>query len=190
MVKKLKLFLLSCLCLALLSCALEHAMMPDPSPAVGEGLAGIVAHTESAERHVEQAKPHADATGKLHLSAAQDEHAEVLADAAEARAALIATQEHIGALNHQLDEARDAYGKLESRWYVTWGRRIERALWTIGLIWLALGIASVIFGLGNPLTWTWRIGKEITRLVPAMNPFSWIRDWILSQRTAKEVTAS
>lgn len=186
---KIRLFLLSCLCLVLLSCALEHAMMPDPSPAVGEGLAGIVAHTESATRHVEQAKPHADATGKLHLAAAQDEHAEVLADVGEAKAALVATQAHIGQLRVELEASKDAYGTLEGRWYVTWGRRIERALWTIGLLWLALGIAAMVLGLGNPLSWSWRIGKEITRLVPAMNPFSWIRDWILSRRTSKEATA-
>ena len=34
------------------------------------GVAGVVAHTESAQRHVEQAIPHTDDTGKVHLAAA------------------------------------------------------------------------------------------------------------------------
>jgi hypothetical protein len=30
------------------------------------------------------------------------------------------------------------------------------------------------------------MGKEITRLVPLMNPFSWVRDWILSRRASAD----
>jgi hypothetical protein len=147
------------------------------------GVAGVVAHTESAQRHVEQAIPHTDDTGKVHLAAATDEHKEVIADAAETKQALHATTTQITALEGQVVAAQADYTRLESRWYVRWGRRIERALWIIGVSWLVLGAASVLFGLGNPLSLTWRIGKEITRLVPLMNPFSWVRDWILSRRT-------
>lgn len=150
------------------------------------GVAGVVAHTESAQRHVQQAVPHTDDTGKVHLAAATDEHKEVIADAAETKQALDATVTQITALEGQVVAVHADYTKLESRWYVRWGRRIERALWIIGVSWLVLGAASVVFGLGNPLSLTWRIGKEITRLVPLMNPFSWVRDWILTRRTAAD----
>lgn len=150
------------------------------------GVAGVVAHTESAQRHVEQAVPHTDNTGKVYLAAATDEHKEVIADATETKQALDATVTQISALEGQVVAIRGDYTKLESRWYVRWGRWIERVLWIIGISWLVLGAASVLFGLGNPLSLTWRIGKEITRLVPLMNPFSWLRDWILARRTAAD----
>lgn len=150
------------------------------------GVAGVVAHTESAQRHVEQAIPHTDDTGKVHLAAATDEHKEVVADAAETKQALDATAKEITALEGQVVAVKADYTKLESRWYVRWGRWIERALWIIGISWLVLGAASVFFGMGNPLSLTWRIGKEITRLVPLMNPFSWVRDWILARRASAD----
>ena len=149
------------------------------------GVAGITAHTQSAQRHVQQAIPHTDRTGKVHLAAATDEHQEVIADAAETRHALDATATQITALEGQIVAIQGDYTNLESRWYVRWGRRVERALWVIGLSWLAAGALSVLFGLGNPLSLTWRIGKEITRLVPVMNPFSWVRDWILKSKESK-----
>jgi|GEM_PF-2147578 len=158
------------------------APLPDPVSQAAEGLAGIVAHTESAERHVQKAIPHADSNGKVHLAAASDEHAEVLADAAHTYDALKGAQQQVAALADTIADREADYAELEGRWYVRWGRRIERALWFIGITWLLLGAMSVIFGLGNPLSWTWRIGKELTRLLPAMNPFSWIRDWLLKRR--------
>lgn len=150
------------------------------------GVAGVVAHTESAQRHVEQAIPHTDDTGKVHLAAATDEHKEVVADAAETKQALDATAKEITVLEGQVVSVKANYTKLESRWYVRWGRWIERALWIIGISWLVLGAASVVLGMGNPLSLTWRIGKEITRLVPLMNPFSWVRDWILARRVSAD----
>jgi hypothetical protein len=150
------------------------------------GVAGVVAHTESAQRHVEQAIPHTDDTGKVHLAAATDEHKEVVADAAETKQALDATAKEITALEGQVVAVKADYTKLESRWYVRWGRWIERALWIIGISWLICGVASIVLGLGNPLSLTWRMGKEITRLVPLMNVFSWVRDWLLSRRTSAD----
>lgn len=161
------------------------APQPDPVSQASEGVAGIVAHTESAERHVQKAIPHANPTGKVHLAAASEEHTEVLADAAQTHDALNSTRQQVAKLNDTISDGQAAYGKLEGRWYVRWGRWIERLLWIIGISWLVLGAASVVFGLGNPLSWTWRIGKEITRLLPAMNPFSWIRDWLLKRKAAR-----
>ena len=146
------------------------------------GVAGVVAHTESAHRHIEQAVPHTNDTGKVYLAAATDEHKAVMTNAAETKQALDATAGQITALEGQVVAVQADYAKLESRWYVRWGRWIERVLWIIGVSWLICGVASIVLGLGNPLSLTWRMGKEITRLVPLMNVFSWVRDWILSRR--------
>jgi hypothetical protein len=163
-----------------------QAPQPDPVAQASVGVAGIVAHTESAERHVRRAIPHANPTGKVYLTAASDEHAEVLANVAHTYDVLKGAQQQVATLADSITQGQAAYSKLESRWYVRWGRRIERLLWIIGITWLVLGVASVAFGLGNPLSWTWRIGKELTRLLPVMNPFSWIRDWLLARRKAAD----
>lgn len=157
---------------------------PDPIAEAGEGVAGIVAHTESAERHVQRAIPHADTTGKVYLTAASEEHTEVLSDVAETKTALVAAKTQVNTLNTTIADREASYRKLEGRWFVAWGRRLERLFWIVTLSWLTLGVASVVFGLGNPLSWTWRIGKEITRLLPMMNCFSWVRDWLLRRRAA------
>lgn len=153
------------------------------------GVAGVVAHTQSAQRQVDQAIPYTDDTGKMHLAAATDEHAEVLADAAETLQALDATSKEISVMECQMKTEKNRYSLLESEWYVRWGRWLERALWILGLSWLGLGVASIVFGIGNPLSTTFRIGKEITRMVPLMNPFSWVRNWILARRKAAETNA-
>lgn len=151
-------------------------------PTSASGLSSIVAHTESAQRHVIAAVPHADTTGKVYLAAASDEHKDILSDAAEVRVALASAHQQAVHLTAAVAEQKAEYQKLQNRWYVAWGRRIERALWIMGVSWLLLGIASVVLGMGNPLSLTWRIGKEITRLVPLMNPFSWLRDWLIARR--------
>ena len=155
-----------------------------PVTTAAEGVAGIVAHTESAQRDVANAAAYTDRVGKAHLAAAGEEHQAILTNADTVRNALTAAGKQIETLTGKLSGAQADYGKLEAKWYVVWGRRIERVLWVIGIGWLLAGVASVVFGLSNPLSWSWRLGKEITRFVPAMNPFSWIRDWLLSRKAA------
>jgi len=160
--------------LPIAGCATRPATQPISLAA--EGVAGIVAHTESAERDVQNAVPHTDATGKVHLSAASDEHGAILIGATKTRAAL-------DAADKQAKAAAEALSNLEGRWYVRWGRWIEHALWIIGLSWLALGVAAMFLGMGNPLSWTAWLGEELVRLLPMMNPFSWVRAWITAHRT-------
>lgn len=159
-----------------------NAPTPNPISDAGSGVAGVVAHTESAQRHVQNATPHSDSEGKVLLQAASEEHKEVLADAAETKAALVEASRAVTSLEGRLDNEQQRYAHLVGQWYVTWGRRIERALWAIGIGWLVCGVASIVLGMGNPLSLTWRVGKEITRLLPAMNLFSWVRDWILQRQ--------
>lgn len=154
------------------------------------GVAGVVAHTESAERNVQSAKPHADPVGGAQLDSASAEHAAVLDEASKIGAELKAARESIRSLSNDVEEQIDRYKKLEARWFVRWGRWIERALWIIGLSWLGLGIASIVFGLGNPLGWAFRIGKEISRALPFMNVFSWIRDGLVKRRSRSNQIAA
>jgi DNA replication protein DnaC len=104
------------------------APQPDPVAQAAVGVAGIVAHTESAERHVQKAIPHANPTGKVYLNAASDEHTEVLANAAHAYDALQGAQRQVATLNEAIAERRAAYTRLEGRWYVRWGRQVQRRL--------------------------------------------------------------
>ncbi|WP_428937764.1 hypothetical protein [Fontivita pretiosa] len=168
--------------LALAGCRTRLAPIAQPVVAASDGVAGVVAHTESAERHVQRAVPHSDSTGKVYLAAASDEHKEVLLDAEQTKVAIQATQRQITSLNDQINRQELGYQRLESRWYVVWGRRIDRAVWIIGVSWLILGVASVVLGMGSPLGWGAKLGKEIVRLVPAMNVFAWLRDWIKRRR--------
>lgn len=176
-------WLLLCIGVLLVGCATSlFAPKPDPVVSASDGLAGVVAHTESAERHVQNAIPHADATGKVQLSAASDEHKAAMDSAGETKAALLAVQQQADSLRQQVADGQASYQKLDGKWYVTWGRRIEKALWTIGIAWLVLGVGSVVLGLGNPLGWGVKAGKEIVRAIPGMNPFAWVRDWLIGRR--------
>ena len=184
-------FFLNLIVIVSVVCGCAHTVSappPDPVAEASVGVAGVVAHTESAERHVQKAMPHANPTGKVYLTAASEEHTEVLASAAHTQDALTATRQEVGKLNDALADQQATYQKLESRWFVRWGRWIERMLWIIGITWLLLGAASVALGMGNPLSWTWQLGKEITRFLPVMNAFSWIRDWIAARRAGSAAT--
>lgn len=182
--------LLMLLAIMLSGCA-KHGFAPERSVIqASEGVAGIIAHTESAQRHVESAKPHSSSTGKVLLQAATEEHSEVLLSASQVRAALDQAQNRFEIVASQLAEARTTYQVLVSKWYVVWGKRIERGIWYLAVGWLAAGILSVLLGVGSPLKMGVWLGKEIIHLAPAMNVFAWIRNWIEQRRAAKATVAA
>lgn len=80
--------------------------------------------------------------------------------------------------DQRIADGDKAYEQLAGKWYVVWGKWIERILWTLAIGWGVLGILSVVLGMGNPLGWASTASKEIVRLMPAANPFAWIRDGI------------
>lgn len=82
-----------------------------------------------------------------------------------------------------------AHEKLEGRWYVRWGRRIEAFFWLVVFAWFGLGLASVVLGLGNPLGATMALSKEIVRAVPFANLFAWARDWLGRRLAARAARA-
>lgn len=154
--------------LFLLSC--RHASPVSEAMTNAEsGVAAIVAHTDSAEHHVQAAIPESSPTGQVHLQSASDEHSFVLTEADD--------------VSRELKQARADYAAtyddlttLKAKWYVRWGIRIQRWFWIGLLTWGGLGIASVVLGAVSPLGLGFRISKEIVRFLPFMSPFAWIRD--------------
>jgi hypothetical protein len=183
---RLRTILLLTLAIILFGCRTRRAIeLPQADlSSTSDDVASIVAHTQSAENHVQSAIPYADSAGKIYLVAASQEHGLVLGSADQAQSSLRMAEQSVQSLNGSLAQQHTQYAQLESRWYVRWGRRIERALWIIGIGWLITGIAAVILGLGSPLGWGVKLGKELVRLVPMMNLFAWMRDWINARRTA------
>ena len=179
--------------LALPACTQTSPSGGEAQMAIGgaqTGVAGIVAHTESAQRNVEQAVPHADDVGKVSLAAAGQEHKAVLVEASKTSASLTEAGTKVRELDDQLADSQTRYAQLEARWYVRWGRWLTRAFWIVVISWLVLGVGAIALGIGNPLGWASSLGKEIVRLLPAMNVFAWIRDWIAAKRSALSTQAA
>jgi hypothetical protein len=174
------------LAILLFGCRTRRAIDLPPADlsGVSDDVASIVAHTQSAENHVQSAVSYTDSAGKIYLVAASQEHGLVLNSADQAKSSLQSAQRTVQTLNDAIGEQRTRYTLLERRWYVRWGRWFERALWVIGFSWLITGIAAVILGMGNPVGWGVKLGQELVRLVPAMNLFAWVRDWINRRRNA------
>lgn len=88
--------------------------------------------------------------------------------------------QHVTALSNTIAKQRDDYKKLESKWYVTWGRRIERAFWILVFSYFALGLVAIFLPLRLPVAGL-EISKHIIRFVPAMNWASFIRDRLIGR---------
>ena len=153
--------------------------------AVGEavaGVAGIEAHTESATRAVEAAKPHTDEPGKPYLETAQAEHKAILDDTAKVKSDLADAQAKVTKLGEDAANLQKSLDALNARWFVRWGLWIEHILTMIVIGWALLGLVSIILGIGNPIGWPMAISKEIVRLLPFANFFAWLRDGGISIR--------
>lgn len=175
------------LALAFLIGCTSRGPAPDiykPLATAGEDLAAAKAHVEGARRLVEGAKPHADDTGRALLDAANLEHGAATVCAGKAQVDLAEARAAADRMGKALADAGAKLEALSGRWYVVWGKRIELALWAIGVSWLVAGVLSVVLGMGNPLGWGARLGKEIIRILPGMNIFAWIRDYFASKREA------
>lgn len=162
-----------------------------PAQEAADDVGAIESHTDAAENAVKAARQAASqpALVKPILDLASDQHAEVIKHAAGAKteihqAMVEKTQADAAAIkatgerDKVIGEWGDKYAGLEAKWYVRWGRFIERMLWIIGIAWMALGVLSVVCGLGNPLGWAFTLSRELVRLIPAMNLFAWVRDAI------------
>lgn len=87
-------------------------------------------------------------------------------------------QRQLDSANRSYNDLKEQFEKLNAKWFVRWGKWIENAVKILIGSWIALGVLSVIFGMGNPLSWPYAIGREIIRFLPLANPFSWTRDLI------------
>lgn len=141
----------------------DHDKLP-LSNATGEAIARAEVRGASAQSHVKAVIPESSPAGRVHLITADGELTAQHVDLGDARTAL--NKERIERAILQM-----RYDKLETRWYVTWGRRIQ---WVLGIavgIWLIGGITAAIVGV-TPF------GMFLTRLLPASNVFVWLRNRI------------
>lgn len=117
---------------------------------------------DTISKNAQRLKPHADATGQAFAQAIAEDAA-----AAKVPAQTITDGYH----------ARTAeLGKLKNDPWVKAAIWIKRLFYTLIISWFVLGIASVFFGVSNPLGWTWKIGVFIRRLMPLSNPFGKLND--------------
>ena len=137
---------------------------------------------QNVQRAVDAAKDQPKVTEPLVVAMAQGVAMAEDHGAIKARLADVGTQ--LSKAKTAADENDAKLNHLRNQWYVTWGIWIEKALWTIGLIWLACGVLSVLAGFGPmaSMGWVMAISKEIVRFVPIMNPFAWIRDYLMARK--------
>jgi hypothetical protein len=75
------------------------------------------------------------------------------------------------------DKLADEHNRLLSEWYVVAGLWLERAAWTVALVWLVLNIVSFLGGCGSPGSWIALLAKQIRLFMPGMNLSSWALAW-------------
>jgi hypothetical protein len=168
--------------ITLSACHHSGERLSDSLDLAHRGMAAVAAHGNSARRHIHSALPYASDVGQAHLSAALDEQWMALESLKQIDRALTNVQRGMVRMQTAAADADARVQRLENRWYVRWGRRIERAFWIITIGWLVMGVASILLGLGNPLGWGMRLSREIVRLIPLMNPFTWVRDALLRRK--------
>jgi hypothetical protein len=127
-----------------------------------EGVTAIEVHTQTAQRHVQEALPHSDVTGQVHLGEASVEHKAVLTSATQVQQALTNARAELEQANGHLQDQQHAYAALQNQWYVTWGLRAEKAFWTLATVWLLGSAASLLLGTGTPLAWIAKLRGVIT----------------------------
>lgn len=93
-------------------------------------------------------------------------------------------EKHVDELNATIQRQRDAYTKLESKWYVRLGKWIERALWMLAIGYVVAGLLAIALPMRWPVMGL-SISKTIVRAVPLMNWASWTRDRLIKSKAGK-----
>jgi len=169
-VRLMRTFAIPALLLLLVGC---RSSSPDPSPIqptlpLGSALAKAEAYTDAARQNVGAAQPHADPTGKAHLSSADHQLAAALEQLAAANAALEDTREQLLRQAEQLREERERYQDLYRGWACWIGRWILRVFWIIvGLLLLHFVGGFVALLVPGP------IGAMLAWVSHLANPLGW-----------------
>jgi Fe2+ transport system protein B len=75
------------------------------------------------------------------------------------------------------------FDNLRSNRWVAVALWMRRMFYIFVFTWLGLGILSVVLGVGNPLSWTWKIGVFIRRMLPFSNVFGFVNDNLRKAKT-------
>jgi len=154
----------------------------DHTAAVGTSLVQTDGHLQSADHNASLIPSHADATGKIYVNATRYDIAQGVKSNDQAKTDLQKVTKERDQLKQQVIDANGNYTTLSKKWYVVWGQRIQAAIVAIVVAWAGLGVASIVLGMGNPLSWAFTFSNEIAHFLPLANVFAWIRNWINSIR--------
>ena len=180
-----KTFFVVILVVILSGCQLFKPKTTEQSAVVSaqSGVAGIVAHTQSAECAVVAAKPHTNAQGKVSLETATAEHAAVIGETDKVSAALDKALTELDATQKETSKVQGDYVKLTGKWYVRWGQKIERWFWYITIGWFVF-CALAIWAQMNPIAITAKVIKTIAGFIPFTYVASLIGKWGAGKRKA------
>jgi hypothetical protein len=134
------------------------------SNAAGEAIVRAVVRGDSALGHVRAAIPDASPQSKAHLTTADVELVAQHGDLGDAKKAVAEKDQTIA------KQQRD-YDKLDGRWYVWVGRRIQLLLIVAAIAWVGAGVAGVFLG---------PIGTTVLNMLPLAGPWHWLRERRLS----------
>ena len=131
-----KTFFVVILVVILSGCQLFKPQTTEQSAVVSaqSGVAGIVAHTQSAECAVVAAKPHTNAQGKVSLETATAEHAAVIGETDKVSAALDKALTEVAVLNQDRAQWKTRAEADEATWGFIIGRWIRRVWWASVII--------------------------------------------------------
>jgi hypothetical protein len=173
----------------------DPGLVARPVAAASSGVSKVEAYTEAADRNVKAAIPLAAEPARPLLAAATQEHRAVLDETPKIKAELSqaltdkATADRIAAeAVQERDKAiqgwRDWKAANDAKWYVRWGKVIDKWVKIIAAVWLIAGVLSILAGVA-PWGWAPKIGSFFVRLLPFMNPFVWVRDFLAARVTQK-----
>lgn len=147
------------------------------------GVSAAIERLKAAIEAIKAAMPHVKDIGKPSLeSATQNNEAaidklnETTIDLDAVKNSLLQANAEIDVMQTKYSEQLERYRRLESTWYVRWGRWLQAMFWIITIGWVALVVAGAwLTGGFAPASIAYGIGKFIIRFIPLANLSSLIR---------------
>ena len=160
------------LSLAISGCAQKQTDVPSIGE-IGSGVSAMRSILDVANKCVDKAIEAAKGNdvAKAYMGAAKDAINSAQDKSVEVQATVEKAQKEAEAAKRSYSKLDESHQSLSAKWYVKWGKRIERAFTVIciyvGLMY-AMRIAALFFPAGNA------IGGVLSVVSTAMNPGAWL----------------